>query len=243
MIASLLYHLAGRHGRRRPTSTVISYLIGFAVVFTLSLWLCVMANMWQMTTQWDYQHWERRLAMSSSRMPFKSPRVSNDPVLLEENNDSSNPMSESLWKNQYNMVHVVNTRFMQHQAHLERLGEARMKLFESITLPSMSKQTTHEFLWFIRIDPKLSNKLKTRFLELMDRQENMVVVLSNTNPEGFRSSGMSDIATPNAIQGRTDRDRQGRFDRVRAYYRPHKVVSPSRRASTPMMPCRWTWSS
>eukprot|EP00977_Amphora_coffeiformis_P024003 scaffold14974_cov195-Amphora_coffeaeformis.AAC.10 len=71
----------------------------------------------------------------------------------------------------------------------------------------------------VRIDPDLHEELKNEFFRLMDEVTgNLVVVLSNTNVEGFRRHGMDDMATENCVLGRTREDRLHRFQLVKQYH-------------------------
>jgi hypothetical protein len=54
------------------------------------------------------------------------------------------------WSNDHNVVHIIQTRFQQHQPDLVHLGRARLSLFKSFCLPTVSKQTSRQFLWIIR---------------------------------------------------------------------------------------------
>ncbi|KAL7566396.1 hypothetical protein ACA910_011135 [Epithemia clementina (nom. ined.)] len=45
--------------------------------------------------------------------------------------------SYGFWKNDYNVVHVIHTRFMQNQATLHHLAKARLELFQTFALPSI----------------------------------------------------------------------------------------------------------
>jgi len=115
---------------------------------------------------------------------------------------------QTSWKNRHNVVHVVQTRFMQHQPHLLRLGKARLELFRRITLPSLLMQQRQDsteplgsrgdggqFLWLIRVDPRLDPGLRREFLEIVDdacsdasnsnRTLQVVIIASNDNPERF----------------------------------------------------------
>jgi hypothetical protein len=87
-----------------------------------------------------------------------------------------------------NVVHVVQTRFMQFQPQLSQLGWARFYLFRAITLPSMLLQTNQDFLWIIRADPNLNSELKSAMKELVKDYPNIALSGSNTNPEGFKCS-------------------------------------------------------
>ena len=46
------------------------------------------------------------------------------------------------------LIHIVNTRFMQEQAHLINLAEARLELFERFCLPTMIRQSVYGFTDF-----------------------------------------------------------------------------------------------
>lgn len=89
------------------------------------------------------------------------------------------------WSNDFDLVHVVLTRFMQHQPNLVHLGMARLELFQSFCLPTMIRQTTKQFLWIIRADPELHPILKNELLrlvrspEVMESNLNVIVVGSN----------------------------------------------------------------
>lgn len=72
------------------------------------------------------------------------------PSLFDDNNNSNS------------LVHVVITRFMQFQGqqNLTRLGLARVKLLEAITLQSLAAQTNKNFLWMILVDPQLDDVVR-----------------------------------------------------------------------------------
>ncbi|KAL3763873.1 hypothetical protein ACHAW5_000419 [Stephanodiscus triporus] len=83
------------------------------------------------------------------------------------------------------LVHVVQTRFMQHQSRLLELGLARLALFEAFCLPSMLSQTNGNFLWIIRSDPDLHPLIVDRLQRLLEGRPNFILIGSNNNPEGF----------------------------------------------------------
>mmetsp|Transcript_27363 Transcript_27363/g.75440 ORF Transcript_27363/g.75440 Transcript_27363/m.75440 type:complete len:1063 (+) Transcript_27363:49-3237(+) len=84
--------------------------------------------------------------------------------------------SDGLWLCQYGLVHVVQTRFMERQAHLHDLAQARLKLFETFTLPSMMQQTTKQFLWIIWTDTSLNGAELERMIQLVARVPNAVLM-------------------------------------------------------------------
>jgi hypothetical protein len=93
---------------------------------------------------------------------------------------------KTAWNNQHNVVHVIQTRFMQFQPHLLELGWARLRLFQAITFPSVTHQTQSEFLWIIRTDPDLEPALRQELVDTVATFRNIILVGSNKNPEGFR---------------------------------------------------------
>ncbi|KAL3808390.1 hypothetical protein ACHAXA_000788 [Cyclostephanos tholiformis] len=83
------------------------------------------------------------------------------------------------------LVHVVDTRFMQQQSTLLELGLARLALFEAFCLSSMKFQTNKNFLWIIRADPDLHPSIVDRLQILLEGRQNFILIGSNNNPEGF----------------------------------------------------------
>jgi len=79
------------------------------------------------------------------------------------------------------VVHIVNTRFMQHQASLPTLGRARFLLFAHFCFPSMVHQSSQKFLWIVRTDPNLDEKLRDDMVELLRPHSNFFLVASNNN--------------------------------------------------------------
>ncbi|KAL3797250.1 hypothetical protein HJC23_004542 [Cyclotella cryptica] len=94
------------------------------------------------------------------------------------------PIQEAHRRN-LGLVHVVQTRFMQHQPDLLQLGQARLELFETFCLPSMESQTNKNFLWIIRTDPDLHPSLLGKLVSFLKNNQNYILLGSNYNPEGF----------------------------------------------------------
>lgn len=106
------------------------------------------------------------------------------------------------WRNDENVVHVIQTRFMQTQPQLVELGQARLRLFTAVTVPSMRYQTQQQFLWIIRTDPQLHSSILQPLMETISTLPNAILVASNRNPEGFRdSSCISDITMETLLVG------------------------------------------
>lgn len=87
------------------------------------------------------------------------------------------------------LIHIVQSRFMQEQGPLEILGLARLKLFLTFCLPSMIQQTSQDFFWIIKTDPGFT---KTAVFDMLvqsvQSHNNIYVVASNANFV-FGSSG------------------------------------------------------
>lgn len=85
------------------------------------------------------------------------------------------------------ILHFVHTRFMQEQANLTALGEARLNLFEIFCLPTMASQSSENFFWLIRVDPDLDASVFQRLLDVVydsqnsQRVDNIYLVASNNN--------------------------------------------------------------
>jgi len=99
-------------------------------------------------------------------------------------------------------LHIVNTRFMQHQADLVDLARARLVLFETFCLnsilgQSILRKTQHDtppFLWIIKTDPDLDESLVKELVSLIEPYPFIYLVASNANygigvnPGGWRGS-------------------------------------------------------
>ncbi len=73
-----------------------------------------------------------------------------------------------------NVVHIVHTRFMQNQPDLIHLAKARLELFQTVCLPSMSNQTTQNFVWIILTDPNLIESIKEEMVQLLTPYQNYI---------------------------------------------------------------------
>ena len=114
---------------------------------------------------------------------------------ISEDEDASSPPAET---DERDLIHIVHTRFMQHQGNLTTLGVARLKQFTAFCLPTMAHQTTQNFLWIIKVDPLLEENEESRkkvlepLIEAVSAHEenNIYVVASNYNfnMEGHKGS-------------------------------------------------------
>ncbi|KAL7545075.1 hypothetical protein ACHAWF_008435, partial [Thalassiosira exigua] len=67
------------------------------------------------------------------------------------------------------IIHVLETRFMQMQPSLVELARARLRLFRTVCLPSVTNQTARgRFVWTIRTDPELDEEVKEELAELLE---------------------------------------------------------------------------
>ncbi|KAL3943712.1 MAG: hypothetical protein SGBAC_002219 [Bacillariaceae sp.] len=114
------------------------------------------------------------------------------------------------WENDNDIVHILYSRFMQHQPNLLELGKARLELFKTFCLPTISHQTNQQFLWIIRIDPELHPVLKDGLLESLQGMQNVAVVGSNevrkgSVDRGFRNKkAIADITPESIVYGNRD---------------------------------------
>lgn len=93
--------------------------------------------------------------------------------------------------NNRKLVHVIQTRFMQHQGSLLELGKARLALFEAFCFPSVLAQTNQNFIWIIRVDPSINEEIIGRMRQLVgeSRRDNILILGSLRNPEGMGRDG------------------------------------------------------
>ena len=96
-------------------------------------------------------------------------------VLPKEKPKSHRPY-QTAWKNENGLVHVVHTRFAQHQAQLMHMGKARIDLFRTFCAPSIHQQTNQDFLWLIWTDPGLNKELLYGLMESFKDFPNAVIV-------------------------------------------------------------------
>lgn len=94
-------------------------------------------------------------------------------------------------------VHVVTTRFMQHQPSLLALGYARLELFKTFCLTTMKYQDTSDFIWLILVDPELHPKLLYGMKQLVARYPNVFVMKCQTSMVDLRSLNHSIVESGN----------------------------------------------
>lgn len=100
---------------------------------------------------------------------------------------SSDSTDDGSTVNNRKLVHVIQTRFMQHQGSLLELGKARLALFEAFCFPSVLAQTNQNFIWIIRVDPSINEEIIVRMRQLVgeSRRDNILILGSLRNPEGM----------------------------------------------------------
>lgn len=109
------------------------------------------------------------------------------------------------WINRYNVVHIIETRFMQYQPHLVHLARARLEMFEAVTVPSIISQTNPDFVWVIRTDPDLDQTIRDPLIKILEQVPQAVLVASIENPKGFRNgAGLTDVTEQNVWVGEID---------------------------------------
>jgi hypothetical protein len=90
------------------------------------------------------------------------------------------------------VVHIVVTRFMQHQPTLVELGSARLALFRAFCLPTMIQQSNQNFLWVIQTDPHLDSTLMQEMVSLLQPHSHFFLLLSNDNGQNFRRQAVNE---------------------------------------------------
>eukprot|EP00980_Cylindrotheca_fusiformis_P013845 scaffold3596_cov126-Cylindrotheca_fusiformis.AAC.3 len=113
-------------------------------------------------------------------------RIPNLPETLPTNDeDADSERSSSSSYEEDGLVHILHSRFMQHQPSLIELGLARLELMEEFFLSSLQAQTSQNFLCVIRTDPELDATLLKRLLKMMKRLHHhfsFLVLASNESP-------------------------------------------------------------
>mmetsp|Transcript_40398 Transcript_40398/g.84065 ORF Transcript_40398/g.84065 Transcript_40398/m.84065 type:complete len:495 (-) Transcript_40398:246-1730(-) len=95
----------------------------------------------------------------------------------------------SKWKNKYDVVHIMTTRYMQMQPDLMHLGKARNDLMRVFAMPGIVGQTTQEFIWIIFTDPNLNQELLDEVLEMIKPYPNILLLGMNNGMNNFRTVG------------------------------------------------------
>jgi hypothetical protein len=91
------------------------------------------------------------------------------------------------------VIHIVYTRFMQHQSNLTSLGLARMELFQAFFLRSLSRQSTSNFIVVIRADPDLHPSVRDPLIQLLEEQATFHYLLIGTNDNAPHSHQYFDL--------------------------------------------------
>jgi hypothetical protein len=72
---------------------------------------------------------------------------------------------------------------MQNQPDLLDLGLARLEMLEAFCINSLRQQTSDNFLWVIRTDPKLNATIREPLLEALKGIDHHLLVASNDDPK------------------------------------------------------------
>lgn len=93
----------------------------------------------------------------------------------------------------HTVLHFVKSRFMQYQPNLTALGWARLELFREFCLPSVTKQTTQNFVWLIYTDPDLAPELLNALVDLLAPYPHYYLIksLSNAMWKGGQAQNMT----------------------------------------------------
>lgn len=187
---------SGKFGRKRPRSA------GALVVIALVASTAVAVGLFASVSVLD-AHRMQTAPLSAGLRGFTGADGSSNaiaPGIEKEEEEWTHPL-----------IHIVNTRFMQEQAHLTHLAEARLVLFEKFCLPSVIRQSVYgftsfdpdpdssmssaatnrtdgtsfsdpPFLWIIKVDPALEGTtILTKLIDLVRHHREVMLVGSNTN--------------------------------------------------------------
>ena len=84
-------------------------------------------------------------------------------------------------------AHHTYTSFGQIQTNISSLCRARLTVFEHFCLNTVREQTNQNFLWIIRTPPNLKSSIKEPFLQSLQNQSNIVVLVAANDDESIRS--------------------------------------------------------
>eukprot|EP00562_Extubocellulus_spinifer_P021471 CAMPEP_0178621498 /NCGR_PEP_ID=MMETSP0698-20121128/5844_1 /TAXON_ID=265572 /ORGANISM="Extubocellulus spinifer, Strain CCMP396" /LENGTH=611 /DNA_ID=CAMNT_0020260533 /DNA_START=239 /DNA_END=2071 /DNA_ORIENTATION=+ len=136
------FHMNRKNKRRPPVSApAIVGAAGLVVV------LYVFLSLWQFSVLDSAYHYKSQsggigmsLPTSNNLRGFPGGRTADVATPTEVD------AAAETWS--HPLIHIVNTRFMQEQAHLINLAEARLELFERFCLPTMIRQSVYGFTDF-----------------------------------------------------------------------------------------------
>ena len=78
-------------------------------------------------------------------------------------------------------IHLLHSRFMQEQGSLTALAWARLLLFQVFCLPTITRQSSQNFLWIIKTDPHLHKEVLKYMISLLEPYHNIYLIGSNVN--------------------------------------------------------------
>ena len=175
--------------RRRVANKVQSYRVPYLVwIMVISIYCCIMYMQVGVNRMRKLQYTINGLDYDNNK---KTQSSSHNIQATKQTSKQNTRLQTPKYEIDPELIHVVETRFMQQQSGLLELGLARLALFEAFCLPSMLSQTSSNFLWIIRADPKLHPSLVKRLQELLKGRDNFILIGSNNNPEGFGRDGTS----------------------------------------------------
>lgn len=180
-----------RKDRKRKRHTAFRFLFASRPKRKEEIAQRVLSGLFLLVLIFIYLRLNSRHNEVSNSQSERQPSLRNKKDALQKSNTSnenfdisSNTTTKSGNISNYNddsMIHIVNTRFMQHQANLTTLATARLHLFKTFCLPSMIKQTKQNFYWIIKIDPDLDKSIKNQLIGLVEVYGNVYVIGSNEN--------------------------------------------------------------
>lgn len=157
-------------------------------------------------TFWSHHQWDQVLHRHEEKRHYHGLRTTehrtvshpSSPRASTTNTTRVNPTNTTSEQEGVPIIHIVYTRFMQHQPDLISLGLARMELLNEFFVQSLLGQSTHNFLVVIRTDPHLNPVIKQPLLTLFPNVTQQpqqpsnpypfryLVIGSNNNPKSHQ---------------------------------------------------------
>ena len=205
--------------------------LGEGSIFIISC--CTIVALYVASSIWMHQnlpyYGARSLIITKNNLtaPIVQESISSEPKEIKRMNIINTTLTNNNKPWSRKLIHVVTTRFMQGQADLVHLTQARLELFEAICLPSMIGQHLMEqyllqlshrkdleknlqgenndaiidppFIWVIKVDPNLEKTALSKMIELLKPYPNFFLVGNSINDVIGR--WRSDLTEKKILQG------------------------------------------
>lgn len=186
---------SSRFGRKRPSVGGYRFYRGVFLISgcALASLLCTFCLHYQLPEEWNslsdssgQLSWRTSFLETSQQHGLAAAQTSSRQ--LSSAMDSTNTTAITIddatdEEDDIHVVHIVYTRFMQHQSNLTSLGLARVELFREFFVASLSRQSTDNFVVVIRADPQLQGSVRDALMQVLedDSATTFIYILLGSN--------------------------------------------------------------